>query len=250
MPTKDCGVCNLVTNCGGAISDVAAFQTATIRLLCELNDNLQGVIDVAGPSLLLDGSNQASWNPTSTLVSNLNADKLDGLDVGTSGAAIGALNAINTWGAKQIFPSVDITNGVHTTYIDHTQITTTLAGFKIHSTANSGYIQINGGSDWGTTNGAGIELQGVGLAGAVNILAADSATGVVRLRAVNTSASVVSVIGSTTICEIKSTGAYITGITDSSNGFADGGTPGVDGSFLDQGGNTITVSGGIITGLS
>jgi len=39
------------------------------------------------------------------------------------------------------------------------------------------------------------------------------------------------------------------GIINAVGGFSDNGTAGVDGTFLDQGGNTITVSGGIITNL-
>ena len=40
-----------------------------------------------------------------------------------------------------------------------------------------------------------------------------------------------------------------TGVIDAVGGFSDNGTPGVDGTFDDKDGNTITVSGGIITDL-
>ncbi|NJO30854.1 MAG: hypothetical protein HC874_27350 [Richelia sp. SL_2_1] len=51
--------------------------------------------------LKLDGSNQASWTPTTTKVTNLNADRLDNLHVGTSGAAVPSLAGRNTWGDIQ-----------------------------------------------------------------------------------------------------------------------------------------------------
>jgi hypothetical protein len=40
------------------------------------------------------------------------------------------------------------------------------------------------------------------------------------------------------------------GFVDAKDGFKDNGTAGVDGSFPDNAGNTITVSGGIITALT
>ena len=40
------------------------------------------------------------------------------------------------------------------------------------------------------------------------------------------------------------------GFVDAAGGFKDNGTAGTDGSFTDNDGNTITVSGGIITDIS
>lgn len=53
--------------------------------------------------LNLDGSNQASWTPSTTIVTNLNADMVDGLHVVTTGAGLANMNAENTWNGAQKF---------------------------------------------------------------------------------------------------------------------------------------------------
>lgn len=53
------------------------------------------------------------------------------------------------------------------------------------------------------------------------------------------------------VCTLDIDGNFDTvGFVDAAAGFKDNGAAGVDGTFIDNGGNTITVSGGIITSLS
>ena len=53
--------------------------------------------------LLLNGTNQASWTPTTTKVTNLNADLLDGYTTGTSGGVIPILSGNNIYSGTSTF---------------------------------------------------------------------------------------------------------------------------------------------------
>lgn len=44
-----CDICELVVNCGAAISDRTQFQTAVIKLLCQAVDLSAGLIEDINP---------------------------------------------------------------------------------------------------------------------------------------------------------------------------------------------------------
>lgn len=101
---------------------------------------------------------------STTKVTNLNADLLDGLHVATSGTAIGALNAANTWGATQT-----LNGGARFGLIDQDGYIWTVT-----STDTDTGVQVFGANSFSLTAG-GVER--IGLSANITTLAADIQAG-------------------------------------------------------------------------
>jgi len=50
MPESDCGLCNLLINCGGAVRTQEQFFTLAAKLLCEGVDVLGDLVESLTPS--------------------------------------------------------------------------------------------------------------------------------------------------------------------------------------------------------
>ena len=51
MPNNDCGLCDLLVNCGGTVHTKEQFQTLVAKLLCEGVDNLNTLAEQLATAL-------------------------------------------------------------------------------------------------------------------------------------------------------------------------------------------------------
>jgi hypothetical protein len=77
---------------------------------------------------------------STTLVTNLNADLLDGYNTGTSGAAIPVLSGINTWANTQTFSTVNISGELASGSVS---VSNTFSYFATTNSANQALCSVN-----------------------------------------------------------------------------------------------------------